>query len=172
MSALPTTPLVSVEEYLHTDYEPDCDYVDGELEDRNVGEKDHAKLQLEILLYLRERREQWGIFAIQEVRVQVSPTRFRVPDLCVFAGPEPDEQIFRCPPFLCIEILSPEDRMSRMQRKIDDYLKFGVAYVWVLDPQARGAWVYTADGMREVRDGVLRTEAPEIAVPLSAVFAA
>ena len=38
------TTLVSVEEYLSSVYEPECDYVDGEIEDRNVGEKDHSKL--------------------------------------------------------------------------------------------------------------------------------
>jgi Uma2 family endonuclease len=172
MSALPTTPLVSVEEYLHTDYEPDCDYVDGELEDRNVGEKDHGKVQLALLLFLHGRRKEWNIFLIQEQRIQVAPTRFRVPDVCVFAGPEPEEQIFHHPPFLCVEVLSPEDRMSRMQRKIDDYLKFGVAYVWVVDPQTRRGWIYTVEGMREVQDGVLRTETPDMAVPLSALFAA
>ena len=37
--------LVPVEEYLSTSYDPDCDYVDGELEDRNVGEKGHSKVQ-------------------------------------------------------------------------------------------------------------------------------
>ena len=168
MSGLPA--LISVEEYLRTAYRPDCDYVDGAIVERNVGEKSHAKLQQEILVYLRERRSQWGIFVIQETRVQVSPTRFRVPDVCVIAGPEPDEEIFTEPPFLCIEILSPEDRMSRMQAKIDDYLAFGVAYVWVVDPQTRKAWVYTADLMREVRDGVLRTERPDIAVPLDELF--
>ena len=102
MSALPA--LVSVEEYLHTVYRPDCDYVDGVLVERNVGEKSHAKLQKRILLYLEERRKQWGIFVIQETRVQVSATRYRVPDVCVIAGPEPEEEIFTQPPFLCIEI--------------------------------------------------------------------
>ena len=28
---------VSVEEYLHTSYRPDCDYVDGEVQERNLG---------------------------------------------------------------------------------------------------------------------------------------
>jgi Uma2 family endonuclease len=107
--------LVSIDEYLHTAYEPDCDYVDGIVLDRNVGEKDHSKVQRELLLYLHERRKLWNIFVIQEQRIQVSRTRFRVPDLCVIVGPEPDEQIFTSPPFLCVEILSPEDRMSRMQ---------------------------------------------------------
>jgi Uma2 family endonuclease len=159
--------LVSVDEYLHTDYEPDCDYVDGVLVDRNVGEKDHSKLQMKLLLYLYERREQLGIFVIQETRMQVSATRYRVPDLCVFDGPEPDQQVFTQPPFLCIEVLSPEDRMSRMQQRIDDYLSFGVRYVWVVDPQSGKAWIYTPGMMREVRDGVLRTADPDIAVPLN-----
>jgi len=169
MSALPA--LVSVEEYLHTMYDPDCDYVDGVVVERNVGEKSHAKLQKRILLYLEARCKVWGIFVIQETRIQVSPTRFRVPDVCVVAGPEPEEEIFTRPPFLCIEILSPEDRMSRMQLKIDDYLAFGVSYVWVIDPQTRRAWVYTSDVIREVRDGELRTEQPDIAVPLRDLFA-
>ncbi len=162
--------LVSVEEYLHTVYEPDCDYVDGELVDRNVGEKNHAKAQWEILFYLRTRREEWNIFPIQETRVQVSRTRYRVPDICVFVGEEPDEQIFTRPPFLVVEILSPEDRMSRMQEKIDDYFAFGVEYVWVVDPKTQRAWIYRPEGMREVHDGTLRTANPDIEVPLEAVF--
>ena len=168
MGALPA--LVSVDEYLHTAYDPDCDYVDGSIVGRNAGEKDYSKLQQELLVFLRERRKLWNLFVIQEQRVQVSPTRFRVPDICVVAGPEPDEQIFTKPPFLCIEVLSPEDRMSRMQERIDDYLKFGVAYVWVIDPETRRAWIYTADHIREVRDGVLRTASPEFTVPLADLF--
>ena len=161
---------VSVEKYLKTVYEPDCDYVDGELVDRNVGEKSHAKAQQEILFLLRERRTTWNIFPIQEARVQISRTRFRVPDICVFVGAEPDEEIFTTPPFLCVEILSPEDRMSRMQERIDDYLGFGVAYVWVVDPRSHRGWIYRLEGMHEVRDGVLRTANPDIELPLAAVF--
>src|SRR5947209_1116935 len=86
--------LIPVNEYLQTAYRPDCDYVDGELVERIVGEKDHSKVQREILFYLHERRELWNIFAIQEQRLQVSRTRYRVPDVCVIVGPEPDEQIF------------------------------------------------------------------------------
>jgi Uma2 family endonuclease len=106
----------------------------------------------------------------QEQRVQASPTRFRVPDICVCLGGEPDEQIFRTPPFICIEILSPEDRWTRMQQKIDDYLKFGVPYVFVLDPRDRRAWACTKDGNTEIRDGELRTENPSLAVPLAEIF--
>ncbi|HXE11089.1 MAG TPA: Uma2 family endonuclease [Bryobacteraceae bacterium] len=68
---------------------------------------------------------------------------------------------------MCVEILSPRDRMAEMQERIDDYLAFGVRYVWVIHPQTRRAFVYTLDGMREAKDGVLSTVHPEIRVVLS-----
>ena len=93
-----------------------------------------------------------------------------MPDICVLAGGKPTEQIFTRPPLLCIEILSPEDTMSRMQERISDYLTFGVSHVWVLDPRTRRAYDYTSTGMREAKDGVLRTEDPQIDVPLAEIF--
>jgi len=162
--------LVSVEEYLHSTYDPDCDYVDGEVLERNWGDRDHSTLQTELIFYLRARRKTWDIFVVPEQRVQVSPTRFRVPDICVYAGAGPQDQIFRTPPFICIEILSPEDRWERMQQKIDDYLRFGVPYVWVINPRDQRAWACTKDGNAEVPDGVLRTENPSLAIPLNEIF--
>jgi hypothetical protein len=43
-----TGSLVSVHEYLSTSYRPDCDYVDGVVLERNLGETDHSLLQMEI----------------------------------------------------------------------------------------------------------------------------
>ncbi|HEX4278213.1 MAG TPA: Uma2 family endonuclease [Bryobacteraceae bacterium] len=80
-------------------------------------------------------------------------------------------RILREPPFLCIEILSPEDRASRMESKIDDYLAFGVRYVWVIDPRKRSAWSYTSEGKREA-SSVLTTSEPHLALSLDEVFAA
>lgn len=101
----------------------------------------------------------------------MSPTRFRVPDVCVYAGENPREQIFRTPPFICIEVLSPEDRMNRVQERIDDYLKFGVPYVWLIDPRSRRVWIHTKGGSREAKDGILRTENPSLTIALSEIFA-
>ena len=166
-----TETLVSVEQYLSTAYSPDCDYVDGVVLERNVGELNHSTVQGELYFWFRSRRQELRTCAYTEQRVQVKPTRFRVPDVCVIVGEKPHEQIFTHPPFLCVEILSPDDRVSELQQKIDDYLEFGVPYVWVIDPWSRRAWVYTAEGSREIRDGVLRTANPEIAVPLAEIFA-
>jgi Uma2 family endonuclease len=166
-----STALISVAEYLRTAYRPDCDYVDGEVLERNVGEKDHSDLQSELVHYFRTRRRQWKVYAYAEQRVQVSARRFRVPDVCVYVGTAPEEQVFRSPPFICIEVISPEDRMERVQNRIDDYISFGVPYVWVIHPRTRRVWVHTPQGIQEVGDGLLRTENPSLTVSLSDVFA-
>ena len=59
--------------------------------------------------------------------------------------------------------------MSELQERIDDYLSFGVPYVWVVDPRTKRAYVYTSEATLEVKD-VLRTRNPDIAVPLSELF--
>jgi Uma2 family endonuclease len=162
--------LVSVEEYLHTDYSPDCDYVDGVIEDRNVGQRKHALTQRRVLFFLAALEAQIRIFVLQEQRVRIGPTRFRVPDICVMLGGDPEEEVFTSAPFLCVEVLSPDDRMSRMEVKIGDYLSAGVRYVWVIDPYSRKAWTYTSEGASEVEDGVLRTKNPDIEMPLSEIL--
>jgi Uma2 family endonuclease len=167
---MPTEALLSVEEYLATSYRPDCDYVDGRLEERNVGRRDHSNLQMVVSAYLYARRKEWGIRVYPEQRIQVGPTRFRVPDVTVVLG-EPSEQVFTKPPFLCIEILSPEDRLSRVEQRIDDFLKMGVAYVWLLDPETRRVYVATKEqGFHEFKGEVLRTENPALEVPLGEIF--
>jgi Uma2 family endonuclease len=162
--------LISVEEYLRTNYRPDRDYVDGEVQERLSGEKNHGKVQKAVLLQLAALENELGIFVIPEQRVQVSPTRFRVPDVCVMRT-EPKEQVFHDAPFLCVEILSPEDRVGRVQERVDDYIAMGVAYVWVIDPHTKRAWAITAkEGWREEISGVLKTEDPAMQVPLASLF--
>jgi Uma2 family endonuclease len=160
---MPST-LVSVEEYLHTSYSPDREYVDGVVLERNLGEKPHSKIltRLAFLLMHGKRIQPWV-----EQRVQVSPTRFRVPDVCVTVG-EPAEDIFTTPPLICIEILSPEDRLARLQEKIDDYLDFGVRHVWVIDPATRRAYACDRAGMHLITE--LATSDPELRIPLDQVF--
>ena len=164
---MPATALVPISEYLETSYRPDCDYLDGVLLERNVGEWDHSRLQMLLSHYLCNREKQWGIIVVVEQRVQVKATRFRVPDITVLVGSPPAGPIIQKPPFLCVELLSASDRMGEMQERIDDYLTFGVRYVWLIHPRTRRAFVYTPDRVQEVKDGVLRTENPDICVPLA-----
>src|SRR5580692_3211763 len=116
---------VSLEEYLHTSYRPDCDYVDGEVQERNVGEFEHSVTQTQIGHYLLTRYPRLRRRVLTEQRVQVKSTRFRIPDVCVLAEDAPREKITRTPPILCIEILSPEDRMAPVTKRLNDYFQMG-----------------------------------------------
>lgn len=164
--------LVSLEEYLRTSFDgPDREYVDGVIVERNVGEKSDSRMQRQLIEHFGRLRDTMGTHAFPEQRLQVAPTRFRVPDLSVYLGREPEEEIFSTPPFLVVEILSPRDRHSELMEKISDYLRFGVPWIWVMDPRTPRGWVYTADGGREAKDGILRTETPRLEAQLAELVA-
>jgi Uma2 family endonuclease len=78
--------------------------------------------------------------------------------------------VFTSPPWIAIEILSSEDRMSRVRQRIDDFLRFGTSYVWVIDPETRKADVYTPEAFYAAKDLILRTQDPTIEVPLPELF--
>jgi len=135
-----TTTKVPVEEYLHTSYQPDVEYVDGEIQERNVGELEHARMIKAVLRWLLQHEMAWEIEALSDVRVQVSPTRFRIPDICVSAAATPDRKIVTTPPLLVVEVLSPEDRIDRYHQRIADYRHMGIQGIWVLDPETKRGW--------------------------------
>jgi Uma2 family endonuclease len=167
MASAPT--LVSVEEYLRTSYSPDCDYVDGVLEKRNLGERDHSWIQAKLIILLMSRFRETGIAAMPEWRVQTRPSRFRIPDVTVVRG-KPDEKILTKPPLLCIEIPSPDDRLSRVNARIKEYLDFGVPAVWLVDPEEKKVWIYRQTGMEEASGNTLRLDGTELEFPLGEIF--
>jgi len=162
--------LISVDEYLNTSYSPDREYVDGQLVERNLGERTHSRIQRKLIVLLDRVATESGIEVFPEQRVQVSAKRFRIPDVTVVKRSQPQDEVFRLPPHLCIEILSREDTMQYMQEKIDDYLRFGVPYIWIINPKSRKGYVVTAAGMVEAKSGILGTEDPNLSVPLQALF--
>ncbi len=101
--------------------------------------------------------------------VQVRTRRFRVPDVVVTRG-KPEEQILTKPPLLCIEILSPEDTISRTNARVQDYLEFSVPVVWVVDPRERSVWMYRKDGMQQATGEVVKLDGTSIEVPFSEIF--
>jgi Uma2 family endonuclease len=162
-----TSTLVPVSEYLATAYRPDCDYVDGQVQERNLGELDHSDLQRQLILLLANAKE---IRVNPELRVQVSANRFRVPDLCVMLADAPREQVVRSAPLLCIEILSPEDTLSRMVERVHDFLNMGVRQVWIFDPRLRSAMVCEGAAMVEHTAGQLMLPGTQVTVDLAEVF--
>jgi Uma2 family endonuclease len=72
---------------------------------------------------------------LPELRVQAAPTRFRVPDVTVLDRSLPVEQIITHPPIAVFEVLSPEDTLSRLKRKLEDYRTMGIPQIWSSTPK-------------------------------------
>ena len=170
MSAAPHPVRVSVSEYLATSYRPDCDYVDGEVLERNLGEREHAILQAALTYLFMKNRQEWDIEVYPELRVQVTPTRFRVPDVTVTPAGIAWERILRTPALLFIEILSPADTLRNVRIRVDDYLRFGTEHVWVIDPELRKAYICSPTGFQEPAEGMLMVPGTPIRVELSKLF--
>lgn len=161
--AVTETPLIIVSDYLAMSFDDgDREYLDGQIQENNVGEWDHSALQSAIAAFFSNRRKSLGLHTGTGCRTRVSPTRFRLPDVAVILGERPRSGILDRPPFLVIEVLSPEARASRVGVRIDDYLRFGIPWILVLDPLTGRGHVYHEGNRTPVRDGMYRTENPLI----------
>jgi Uma2 family endonuclease len=163
-----TQQLVSIDEYMHSSYEPDAEYVEGRIVPRPMPEKPHSKMQSYLIRELCRAGEPLGyqVWPEQRVRTQADPPRYRVPDLCLTIG-EPDEDVFTEPPLLCVEILSPDDSAVEVRAKVHEYLAFGVAYIWVIDPTTGTGEIHTNSGIERVENG--KFHAGEVQVDLPAL---
>jgi Uma2 family endonuclease len=166
-----TATLISVEEYLATSYEPDREYVDGELVERNLGEYDHSNLQAALTAFLRNRAREWNVRALVEQRVRVSAKKICVPDVCLISRDLPIERVITHPPLACIEVLSPDDRLRYYRDKVDEYTAMGVPAIWLFDPVKRQAFVCTREGFLPPEGGVLAIPGSPIQIPLEDLFA-
>ncbi len=128
------TALISVEEYLHTAYEPDAEYVDGMVEERSTGEGPHSEWQATLVMYLRIRRRELKIRVRPEMRTKTGERRYRIPDVAILDTALPDHRIAIAPPLIAFEILSPEDRLSRLVVRFADFELMGVPAIYVIDP--------------------------------------
>ncbi len=159
-----TAALVSVEDYLRRTEKPYCEYLDGVLYPKAMPTAPHALLQFFLVLLLRKQ----GVKALSEVLVRLSDTKFLIPDVIAaptIRNPYPTE-----PVELCVEILSPTDRLGAMLAKCELYHAWGVPFCWVIDPDKQSAWQYHAGGEPERvgQGGVL--QAGELNVNLQELF--
>jgi Uma2 family endonuclease len=169
-SGMATAALIPVSEYLATTDRPDCDYVDGEVIERTMGEKPHSFLQGWLFSIFFAKRREWRLLPLTEQRVQVAATRFRIPDVCLISPDDRDERIVRIPPVLCIELFSSDDTLSAIARRSEDYLSMGVPQVWMIDPWKRTAFDLNREGIKEVQQA-LTIPGTAVTVELSTLFA-
>jgi Uma2 family endonuclease len=167
-----TTPsLLSIDEYLHTSYKPDVDFVDGELEERNVGESPHSRLQGFFTHIFLLNEVEWKVEPLVEQRIRIDSNRVRVCDIAVVLSDAPFEEVIATPPLICIEILSPEDRIARAELVLADYLAMGVPNIWLIDPVRRVAYIYGPAGIQPADLTNLTVPGTPIYIDLTNAFA-
>lgn len=160
----------TVREYLRTSWSPDREFVDGRIEERNLGEKEHSILQRFLTVLFAINRANWRVEVFPELRTQTASRNFRVPDVLVVKAGEKFDRYLTQPPLIAIEILSPEDTIRAMQAKAAEYRAFGVEHIWIIDPEPRIAYSYTGSGLEEVRADALTVPGTSIKVVLSEMF--
>lgn len=144
MSAVPSPPTVSVEEYLNTAYpDGDREYLDGQVVARHMGTPDHSALQKILIVHLSQFEKILEIAVRPECRTRIQETRYRVPDVLVMARPfRQTNRVVLDPPLLIVEVLSPDDRIRDTIQRFGDYEKFGVPHIVLMDPEYRMTFAF------------------------------
>lgn len=154
---------LSVEQYLATSF-PDLDkeYRDGELVERSLPDNLHSKTQVVLATFFEVRRKALALFPRTELRLRIRRTLILIPDVTVFHPNEPHDRHPDEPPFIAIEILSLDDKLSDVREKLETYRTWGVHHVWLVDPHSRR--MYTCDaGLTEVS----ALQVPELSLTLT-----
>jgi Uma2 family endonuclease len=136
---------ISVEEYLRTSF-PDLDreYRDGDAVERAVPDFLHSYTQGLLAGLLVALRVTLKLVVCPELRLKIRPGVYLIPDISVFHPSRPEHLVPDTPPFITIEILSPDDRMHDVLAKLEEYRQWGVPHVWLVDPHSK--LMYTCDG--------------------------
>ena len=145
-----TKAALPVEEYLRTAF-PDLDkeYRDGELVERSLPDNLHSKTQGLLVAFFVILGRSLPFFTRPELRLKLRAGLYLIPDVAVFHPAEPEQRIPDTPPFIVIEVLSLDDKLTKVLEKLAEYRAWGVPHVWLVDPHSKR--MYTCDaGLIEV----------------------
>jgi Uma2 family endonuclease len=128
---------IPIDEYLHTSFDgTDREYRDGELVERSMPDYLHGKCQGRLFAFFFALTKRLQLYPCTETRMRLPERRILIPDVAVFHPCEP-LNVPDLPPLIAIEILSPDDRLSKVRSKLEEYRAWGVPHVWLVDPHAR-----------------------------------
>ena len=153
---------ISLEQYLNTSYRPDCEFIDGTVQERNVGKWEHSRIQFWLAVWFGNHEAEWGVMGSTEQRTRVAQSRVRIPDLVLVSREEQPEVLVK-PPVLVVETLSPDDTYSAMRERVTDYQRMGVRTIWIIDPKTQTGQMCAGD---------IWTTARTLHVPETAIYVA
>lgn len=86
--------------------------------------------------------------------LETDPDLVRAPDVAFVRADRVQGRLtgkyFPGSPDLAVEVVSPNDRASDVQDKVQDWLRHGTHLVWVVDPRTATVTIYRPDGTANV----------------------
>jgi Uma2 family endonuclease len=141
---------ITAEQYLDMTFEHDAEYVRGQIVERGMPDRLHSTIQFLILMAIGQLVQSHRLFPYPELRLRLEPRVFRIPDISVFGGQVPQENVPSTPPLIAIEILSRDERYHVFMEKLEEYRLWGVPNIWVVDPLAKRLSLYDELGLHNV----------------------
>ena len=147
------TAKLTLEEFLRLpETRPASEYENGEVCRKPMPAVVHGVIQsllaFVFVLYARERGRGIAGPAIRCIFGPAGRERAYIPDFIFIADAPPGlgaaSRPWQGAPDLAVEVLSPDDRMTRIRRKVCFYLENGVRLVWLIDPEDRTVTVVTS----------------------------
>ena len=140
---------IGVEEYLALAFpdRPEPDYVHGEVVERALPTPVLSQIQAGLILLFAALSERERLIMLPELRVRIEPRLFRVIDFAVYRDRRPEGRYGTEPAFIAIEIASPDDNYYNWTQRFEDYHRWGVPHVWLVDPWLKRLYEYTEAGL-------------------------
>ncbi|HYL38525.1 MAG TPA: Uma2 family endonuclease [Bryobacteraceae bacterium] len=140
---------IGVEEYLALAFpdRPEPDYVHGEVVERSLPTPIHSQIQALLILQFGALLRRGRLVLLPELRVRIEPRLFRVVDLAIYRDRRPEGRYATDPAFLAIEIVSPDDNYHNLTQRLEDYRRWGVPHVRLVDPWLKRLYEYTEAGL-------------------------
>jgi Uma2 family endonuclease len=156
MIATVTKPEVTPEELLDMPDAVSYELVDGQLVERNVST---LSALVEGMVYVKVQpyvaAKKLGLVWPGTLGFQCFPDRpkkVRKPDVSFVKAERLTAKLldtghFPLAPDLAVEVISPGDLAHRVNEKIEEYLRAGVAMIWIIEPELRIVDVYRKSGV-------------------------
>lgn len=149
-----------LDEFLEAVHDEPFELIDGERKPKmpNVAVHSYVIQALYEILLIFLLREKLGKAFIETTFVR--PDEYdrnwvrgsRIPDILFYAqgrldtyyaeNPDWQQRPYSLVPDLVVEVVSPNDKYSELNLKLDKYQEDGVKLIWVIDPQQRKVLIY------------------------------
>lgn len=152
MSAQATVRKLTIEECLSDPELERFEWVDGVAVELGGGNKKHSRIHTLCVRHLdRHVGDSEEMWVANELRCRLTvggQPRFRQPDLGIVRGrpTDGDSRYLEGAPLLAIEVRSPDQTVTHLLRKIDEYFANGCRMAWLILPEDGSVTVRTAGG--------------------------